>query len=319
VPELGSVVYQNALAWRVPVRTRACAAALRLALAAALVAAGARQAGPYVLAHAVSLSLGNVWLGLLARRELERGAAPRAALSRPALRAAMGELARVAWPLGLTAVVQQAYFYVDNLFVRALCGEEELGRYNAAVRLTSLLLMGGTLATSTALPWLARSWSEGRLAAAVAHLGQRLFAAAGLLLGALMPWSGALLAGFFGEPFRAAADSLRWLLISALVIHAGAVLYTGLLSTGASRAVLAIALGGLLVNLAANTWLVPRLGAEGAAIATLATESWIALAALVALLRRGTGAGPRPWLWLGGPASFALAWLASSGAARFVP
>lgn len=321
VPELSAVVYQSAMAWRVPVRARALGALARLALVALLLALGARGAAPFVLAHAAGLSAGNLWLARAARARLAREAevaAPAHPGAAGAARAALAALARAAWPLGLTAVVQQAYFYADNLFVRALCGDEELGRYNAAVRVTSLLLLAGTLASATALPWLARAWRDGRLGEATTRLGAPLFAAAGLALGALLPWSAALLALLFGPGFAEAAPSLRWLLGAALAVHAGAVLLTALVAAGDGRAVLATALGGLALNLAANAWLVPRQGAAGAALATCATEAWIALAALLFLRRRGVGLGPRPLAWLGGPAAFALAWLASHALARWL-
>ena len=58
------------------------------------------------------------------------------------------------------------------------------------------------------------------------------------------------------------------------------------MAAGAGGAVLGIAAGGLAINLAGNAWLVPTHGMTGAAAATVATEAWVAAAALGFLLRR---------------------------------
>lgn len=319
VAELSAVVYQSAIRWRVPVATRTLAALLRLAFVLLLVRAGVRQAAVFVFAHALGLALGNLALYAAARPALARLVAAAGAAGGGLRRTLpVRALLPVAWPLGLTAVLQQAYFYADNLFVRGWLGTETLGHYNAAVRVTSLLTMAGTFATTTALPWLTRSWREGRLGAALSGLAGRLLPWAGLLLGALVPWSERLLALCFGAPFAAGGASLRWLLVGALVVHAGGLVYTALFAAGASRSVLVIAALGLALNLAGNAWLVPRLGAEGAAIATLATEAWIGVAALVALRRRGWLAGLRLAPWLAGAALFAGAWWSSGLVLGFV-
>ena len=308
--ELSTVVYQNDLEWRVPVATRSVAATLRLAFAVGLWTAGVRDASVYLFTHALGLTVGNVLLHWIARSKLPAQPADGSTHSSTAL-------FRAAWPLGLTAIVQQAYFYVDNLFVRQLEGDVALGHYNAAVRIISLLLMVGAYATSTSLPWLVRAYEEGHLAAATARLGQGLQAAAGLLLGLITPWSAELLAWLFGSPFAAAGVSLQWLLVGALAVYAGGPLLTGLLATGATQLVLRVALSALAVNLVGNTWLVPRFGHEGAAMATVATEVWIGLASVLALRRIGVRLTHKPLAWLGGPACFVAAVLLSEAVSRF--
>ena len=79
--------------------------------------------------------------------------------------------------------------------------------------------------------------------------------------------------------------------------------------TGSFAAPLAIAASGLAVNLIGNAWLVPSRGIEGAAIATLATELTVAIAAglCVFVAGRGTGSSGRRIYWLAGPLLFLLA------------
>ncbi|MEW6072086.1 MAG: oligosaccharide flippase family protein [Planctomycetota bacterium] len=298
VLELTSVVFQREMRWAVPVGVRAATAGLRLALSLLLVRAGVGSYGPFLAAHAGILAAGNVALHLLARRRLPPPAGPVAPLA--------GFLAAAA-PLGAAGVCQLAYFHVDNLFVRGIAGEVELGRYNAAVRLLSFVVMIAVHATTVALPWLARRHRAGELAAATARLGRPLFPAACVGLGAMWPWSGRILAACFGAEFAAAAPSLRWLLVAGAIVYAGAGWLTALVAAGRTRAVLVLTAGALALNVAGNLWLVPLRGAEGAAIATVATELLVTAGAFHLVRRAGAVPAGYPSLWLAGPLLFAAA------------
>jgi O-antigen/teichoic acid export membrane protein len=299
--ELSSVVWQREIAWSVPVAVRVLTAAVRLALALLLCNRGVETFGPYLLAHAATLAASNLALHRLARTKLPP--------TDEAVVPMRGFLA-AALPLGLAGLFSQAYFYLDNLFVRGICGEVETGRYNAAARIMTFLVMVAAHATTAALPWLTRRRSGGDLGAATDRLGLPLFSGACVVLGALWPWSDRILAGLFGEEFASAGDSLRWLLVGAAIIHAGAGWLTAVIASGAMRTVLAITATAVAVNLLGNAWLVPGRGIEGAAIATVGTELLVAGGALLALHRGGARPLARPLAWLAGPLGFLLsAWI----------
>jgi O-antigen/teichoic acid export membrane protein len=255
--------------------------------------------GPFVVVHAGGLALGNVALHFGARARLPPRAPP------------LSGMLALAMPLALVGLVQQAYFWADNAFVRAWAGEAELGRYNAAVRIFQWLCFFAAFATTSALPWLARRHEEGALGAAAAHLAQPLFALACAAAGLLLPWSGTLLAFAFGPGFEAAAPSLRWLLVALTMVFPGAAFLTALLAAGRSRAALLVTLLALTVNLAGNALLVPRSGAEGAALVTLLTESTVTFASLFALRALGAWPSGAAWRWILGPLALALALPAS--------
>ncbi len=300
--ELSATVFKNRLAWGVPVAVRALAAAARLGIVLALFALGVESAALFLLGTAAASGLANVLLHLAARRHL-----PRPTI---AIQPERG-LLRAAWPLGVAGLCQQAYFHVDNLFVRAIEGLEPTGWYNGGVRLMSVLIMVAQFAPQVALPWLTRRTHEGDLGRACARLGQPLFALAGLGTGLLLPWREDVLRLLYGDAFAAAGASLGWLLAAAAAIYAGACLLTAVVATGSSRAVLAVAAAGLAVNVAGNFALVPPLGITGAGLATFATELAVAVGALWVLVRAGRSPlAHRPWLWLLGPVLFgAGAWL----------
>ncbi len=304
VLELSSTVFRARIALGVPVLMRAIGSTMALAFVLALVALGDRDPAHMLCATALGSTSANVVLWFVARAHQP---------ARAATHAPVAELFMAALPLGIASLCQQAYFYVDNLFVRAWCGPSDLGAYNIAVRVLSILIMGALYVTQAAMPWFVREHREGRLGAAVAKLGQPLFALAGFGTGLLVPWSAPILR-VFGEHFDVAGESLKWLLGATAAIHAGAVLMTALVAAGRMRSVLVIAAVGLGVNVLANVLLVPTLGIEGAAVATLITEGCVAIGAGIALSRAGVVAfgGGRGWLWLGGPSGFAAgAWISS--------
>jgi O-antigen/teichoic acid export membrane protein len=318
VCELSATVFRNRIAWGIPVAARAAAAAMSLAFVLALRATGDREPAHYLCMVALGSAIANFLLHAASSRYLPE---------RRASFIPVRDVFLVALPLGIAALCQQTYFYVDNLFVRRICGAEPLGQYNVGVRVMSYTIMVALYATQAALPWLAREHQRGELGPAVARLTQPLFALAGLGAGLLWPWTEKLLA-LFGPGFDAAGPSLRWLLCATTTIYAGAGLMTALVAAGKTRTILVIAAAGLATNLVANTFLVPARGIEGAGIATFMTEGVVALSAAIALVRVGVNpfvpaAHPHDdraklapalgaWGWLGGPLAFALSAWASS-------
>ena len=306
--ELSATVFRNRIAWGVPVLMRSIASALSLAAVALLVWRGAREPALFLVGIAAGSATANVLLHAASKPHLPTGRSAPAPLV-PFLRAAI--------PLGLSGLCAQTYFYVDNLFVRALCGDEPLGRYNVAVRVLSASIMLAQYASLTALPWFTRRHEAGALGPAIARLAAPLFALAGLGCGLLWPWGRPLLE-LFGPGFGEAAGALRWLLLATLAIYAGSLLLTGVVAVGDTRSMLWIAAAGLLVNVVLNAWMVPAWGIEGAAAATFATESCVTLGALLALRRAGVRAGglASAWRWAGGPALFVAGALLSGVVGR---
>lgn len=305
VAELSTVVLRNRISWGIPVALRAIAATTSLAFVLALRSTGDAEPAHYLCAVAAGSALANGLLYWACSRHLPKRAAEHVPWA---------SILAAAAPIGFASLCQQAYFYADNLFVRAMRGEAELGAYNVGVRILSVAIMVALYASQAAFPWLAREHAAGRLGEAVARLGQPLFAAASLVAGLAAPWAAQLLA-LFGTHVAMAADSLRWLFGAVAVIHAGAVLTTALVAAGRGRSMLGVALLGLALNLAANALLIPRFGLEGAGIATLATELAVAISAAFVLARGGARAAWRAWGWLAGPLAFAVG-IAISAAIR---
>ncbi|MDG1499706.1 MAG: oligosaccharide flippase family protein [Planctomycetota bacterium] len=305
--ELSTVPFKNRIDWRMPVTARLMANTLRMGLVLTLYFADVRTAAPYVLATALGSSTANFMIHFAARHELR--SLPGKGLPAIPWRPFLAKAA----PLGMAGLAQQGYFYIDNLFVRPIAGETELGYYNASVRLLSFAIMIAQYASLSAMPWFTREHEEARLGQAVSRLGQPLFFCAALGAGLVIPHSAAVLGLIFKPEFNAAGSSLAWLLGAMAVIYFGALHLTALVSTGHTKTVSAITLLALGINVVGNALLVPRLGIEGAAIATVATETVVAITAAIALARMGVlTLAVRPLRWAAAPAAFAIAFYLSS-------
>lgn len=274
VLELSTIGWRNAIAWRSPVLVRAGASAASLLCVLALRTTGEARPLAYLLAIACGSTLGNVTLHLFGRRGLPPTRGVRGVPLRPFLAASI--------PVGAAAICQQLYFHVDNVFVRALQGDEAVGHYGVAVRVMSLSIMAGVFAAGAALPWLSRRHAEGDLLGAALRLTAATGALGAAVTLALLPLRGPVL-GAFGPGFVAAHGALGWLLLAAFLVHLGAPLLTAVVARGDGPKVLGIAGAGLALNLIGNVLLAPTWGLEGAAVATVATEAWVVVASWLVL------------------------------------
>ena len=274
--ELSTVGLRNRIQWKPQVAMRSIASGLGLALVGAAIFMGESRAGVILVLVASGSTIGNVLLHRIGKPLLPRGTFSAVPL-KPFLRLAL--------PLGIAALAQQLYFYVDNLFVRAYWGEASVGTYNVAVRIMSWSLSLAVYAAAAALPWLSRAHKREELGRAAMRLTLPLTLGASLGVAVLWPWTGDILA-LFGESFRVAEDPLKLLLLAVICVHAGAPLSTALVAVRRTYSVLTLTLSALLLNVVLNSLWVPTEGLIGAARATLITEGWIALGAALALIHR---------------------------------
>jgi O-antigen/teichoic acid export membrane protein len=76
----------------------------------------------------------------------------------------------------------------------------------------------------------------------------------------------------FGDEYRPAARTLRWLLLGLPFIYVIWVLHSVAISSNKTRVLLWVTLTGVLLNVALNLWLIPRYSYNGAAAATVVSE-----------------------------------------------
>lgn len=198
--------------------------------------------------------------------------------------------------MGAYTLVTVLYFRIDQVMLLSLAGEAAAGNYaNAYDLIEGTLFISGAVA-AVVYPRLVQCHDEQRRA--------RLFDTAFLVLtvvaacGVSGMWLfgrpvGTLLAG---KTFESALPVLYLLACSLPIMFANGILSRWLFARNMERFALISGIVATIINIAGNAWAIPRWGAWGAAVMTVATEGFIFAAWL--LVGRGSAALLLRWCGL---------------------
>jgi len=206
-------------------------------------------------------------------------------------RGALHRMAAFGLPLGVVGIAGSVIGISDRYMLGWLVGLDAAGSYAApydlAQRSLQILMLSAFLATS---PTIFRRFEEGGRRA----LDQSLLGQARLMLATALPAATLLAAGaplvarlLFGEAFRDAAVGLIPIIVAATLAQGLQSYYFSYCFTLAERTLANAAVVGVgaLVNILLNLLLIPAMGANGAAIATLASFL-VVLGVSIAVTRR---------------------------------
>ena len=175
---------------------------------------------------------------------------------------------RAVLPLGLSVIMTQAFHNADTLLLGAMAPLSEVGRYSSAYKVLFLACGGYYLISQAVYPQLARAPGDGSPRrkvwfgiSAVGLIGT-VFA---LVLAAL---ARPILVVIYGSDLGA-VTLLRMLLIAVPLDFVGTTLGISFTSRGFDKYTLFSCAAAAVANIACNLVLIPRMGATGAAIATL--------------------------------------------------
>lgn len=177
-------------------------------------------------------------------------------------------------PLGMTTILNQAFHNLDTVLLGAMSTVSEVGRYGSAYKILFLILGGYWLITSTFYPKLSRartgSGTRKVLFAAVVVVAA-VGVALAVLVGVFAPY---ILSAIYGSDLGA-TGLLRILVVAIPMDFCVSLLSVVWVSRGHDRPLLAATASGAAVNVILNLFLIPRLQATGAAIATLASYLYV--------------------------------------------
>jgi PST family polysaccharide transporter len=216
------------------------------------------------------------WLLRRAPAAVRRPARPSAA----EVRALAGSLA----PYAAAFVATTIYYKMDVLLLTHWRAPAEVGVYAAAYR---FLDVGQALALAVAgalAPRLARAGEE---QARTALRAVRLALLCTLPLAAALALLRApVVAALYGDGYAAASPVLGVLALALVPIVVDMVALSALSAAGAAGTAAWLYLGGAALNVRLNMLLIPARGASGAALATLLTETALAVGFVLVLRRR---------------------------------
>lgn len=175
------------------------------------------------------------------------------------------------WPLLLSGLAVIIYLKIDQIMVKLLAGAEASGHYAAAVKISEICYLGPVILASALFPSIVRA-KAGHPERYTRRIRQYFNLSAGLAYLAAVPI--ALLAPviirvLYGAPYAPSAPVLAVHLWSLVFVAQGVARQEWLLGEGLMRFSLMATASGAALNVALNFWLIPRLGALGAAVATV--------------------------------------------------
>lgn len=237
--------------------------AVKLAAGVVVLAVGGGLAGlcaGLTLARLVAFAFGHA---LAARAGADRS------LGTPA--SGTIDFARAALPFAVIGTMGVLYFRQDVLVVGALRSESETGLYGVATALYAMTLLVPGSVMSAVYPRLSAVFAQSRdayheatvLATKVLTMFCVVMALAMIAMG---PWIVSLL---YGASYLAAVPVFS-LLAATFPLHAAnGALGQAMQAAHLEREMLLLTVGSVILNLALNLSLVPRLGIEGAALSIL--------------------------------------------------
>lgn len=187
-------------------------------------------------------------------------------------------LLKDSWPLIISSVVVMIYMRIDQVMIKEMLGEREVGIYSAAVRLSEAWYFFPMVLTSSLFPAILNAK---KISAELYYFRlQQLYnfmvmvgVAIAILTTFLGPW---LVKTLFGLKYEDAGALLAVHIWTGIFVSLGVASGKWLLSENLNGLALQRTLGGMLLNIGLNFLLIPRYGNMGAAIGTLLSQSFAA-------------------------------------------
>ena len=186
-------------------------------------------------------------------------------------RARARSLLSIAWPMILSGALAMVYLRIDQVMLRELVGDEAVGVYSTAVRISEVWYFIPIAIATSIFPELVKSK---RLGEAVYR--DRLQSLYDLLAWASMPivvaitiYAERIVVLFYGAPFSSGGIVLAILIWSSPFIFMREVYARWLVNEDMTRFFIFAHGSGALLNVALNLLLIPRYQGVGAAVATL--------------------------------------------------
>jgi len=171
-------------------------------------------------------------------------------------------------PLGLMMALVVILHYANNLIVKAYLGSATLGIFLASYRLLELASTIPGILSSVFLPRLARVVANsGRNAQLEARYFAQVHMMIGFFIAAFMLAEAPAIIGLiYGQKYVAAVNLLRIMSVGVLFNFAIGGYTNCLISFGQDRVMILVVVVSAVVAVGGGFWLVPRIGALGAAL-----------------------------------------------------
>lgn len=197
----------------------------------------------------------------------------------------MKEIAMKTYPYALLGLLMSVYYRVDGVMIERMLpdGAHEAGIYAASYRLLDAANMLGYLFASILLPMFARMIAKKENVKSLVNTSFGLIMAGALVVVCVCVFfRSEIMLLLYPQSTEYWSDIFGLLMPSFLGICTVYIYGTLLTANGSLKILNTIALGGMLLNIVLNLFLIPEHKALGATIATLITQTLVAIAHVLA-------------------------------------
>jgi O-antigen/teichoic acid export membrane protein len=185
------------------------------------------------------------------------------------------QLFRNSWQLIISGLVIMIYMRIDQIMIKEMLGEKEVGLYSAATRISEVWYFIPMLLTNSLFPSIvnAKKVSEELYYARLQRLYTLMVWAAIAIALPMTFLSGWLVTMLFGEAYRDAGPVLMIHIWAGVFVFLGVASGKWLINEGLQKYSAINTSVGAVANVLLNLLLIPKYGIYGAAIATVLSYS----------------------------------------------
>ncbi len=182
------------------------------------------------------------------------------------------------WPLILSSIAIVTYMRIDQVMIKLMFGDAELGIYSVAVRLTEALYLIPAAIIGSTLPKITQSYKESKESFydEIQNLYNTVSLISYISIFFVFIFAGLIVSTVYGSDYAGSILVLRMLVWTALFVNLGVVQYSFIIIMNWTTTYMAIVFFASLLNIALNYILIPKHGAVGATIATVISYWFVA-------------------------------------------
>ncbi len=177
------------------------------------------------------------------------------------------------WPLLLSGIIILLYMRIDQVMIGNMLNAKEVGLYSVSVKFSELWYFIPTVFANSFFPKLIKlKYDQIKYKQFCAKLFKVLFMISFLISGILTIGATKLIITLYGTSFLASALALKISIWTSVFVFWGVGAANMLLIEDLNKHNLYKSIQGLILNVILNIILIPRMGINGAAIATLISQ-----------------------------------------------
>ena len=179
------------------------------------------------------------------------------------------------WPLILSGLTVMIYIRIDQIMIKEMLGEKEVGLYSAAVRLSEVWYFIPMLITNSIFPSIVntKKTNQSLYYLRMQHLYSFMFLAAVVIALPMTFLSEWIVVFLYGDAYRDAGKVLMINIWAGIFVFMGVASSKWFLCEGLLKLYTVNTAIGAIVNVTFNIILIPNYGIYGSAIATVIAQS----------------------------------------------